>query len=68
MQSIDKTNRHSINSKTITKHERKSEFIMSSFEIENHVAIITGSAQGMGKEIAKRLLEAGARVCISDIR
>ena len=40
----------------------------STFEIENHVAIITGSAQGMGKEIAKRLLEAGARVCISDIR
>ena len=66
MQSID--NRHIINSKTITKHEIKSEFIMSSFEIENHVAIITGSAQGMGKEIAKRLLEAGAKVCISDVR
>ena len=66
MQSID--NRHSINSKTITKHERKLEFIMSSFEIENHVAIITGSAQGMGKEIAKRLLKAGAKVCISDVR
>ena len=66
MQSID--NRHIINSKTITKHEIKSEFIMSSFEIENHVAIITGSAQGMGKEIAKRLLKAGAKVCISDVR
>jgi len=41
---------------------------MNSLKVENHVAIITGSAQGMGKEIAKRLLEAGARVCISDIR
>ena len=30
--------------------------------------MITGSAQGLGKAFARRLLEGGARVCISDIR
>ena len=40
---------------------------MAAFETKNHIAIITGSAQGMGKEFARQLLEAGARVCISDI-
>ena len=40
---------------------------MNTFETKDHIAIITGSAQGMGKEFARQLLEAGARVCISDI-
>ena len=40
---------------------------MSNFAIQDHVAIITGSAQGFGKEFAIRLLEAGSKVCISDV-
>ena len=32
---------------------------MKSFKIQDHVAIITGSAQGFGKEFAKRLLILG---------
>ena len=40
---------------------------MSFFEIKDHIAIITGSAQGFGKEFAKRLLQSGAKVCISDV-
>jgi len=35
--------------------------------MENHVAIITGSARGFGKEFAIRLLEKGGKVCISDV-
>ena len=38
---------------------------MTSFE--NHVTIITGSAQGFGKEFAIRLLQKGGKVCISDV-
>ena len=37
------------------------------FEVKNKVAIITGSAQGLGKEFARRLLEKGGKVCLSDI-
>ena len=37
------------------------------FEVKNEIAIITGSAQGFGKEFAKRLLQKGAKVCISDV-
>ena len=37
------------------------------FDIKNQVSIITGSAQGFGKEFAKRLLENGAKVCLSDV-
>ena len=33
----------------------------------NKVAIITGSAQGLGKAFAARLLEVGVKVCISDV-
>ena len=36
-------------------------------DLDNKVAIITGSAQGLGKAFAVRILEAGARVCISDV-
>jgi len=31
------------------------------------VAIITGSAGGLGKEFSHRLLKLGARVCLSDV-
>ena len=36
-------------------------------DICDKVAIITGSAQGLGRAFAVRLLEAGVRVCLSDI-
>ena len=37
------------------------------YDIKGRIVIITGSAQGMGKEFAKRFLENGAKVCLSDI-
>ena len=37
------------------------------FDVRDQIAIISGSAQGFGKEFAKRLLRKGAKVCISDI-
>ena len=40
---------------------------MMGFDVQNKVCIVTGSAQGIGKEIARRLLNQGAKVCISDI-
>ncbi len=36
-------------------------------DVTNRVAVIPGSAQGLGKAFAASLLEAGARVCLSDI-
>ena len=36
-------------------------------EYKDKVAIITGSAGGLGKEFAKRLLQKGCKVCLSDI-
>ena len=36
-------------------------------DLHNKVAIITGSAQGLGKAFAARLLEVGGKVCISDV-
>ena len=43
---------------------KQSESIM---DLVNKVAIITGSAQGLGKAFAARLLEVGVKVCISDV-
>ena len=37
-------------------------------DVSNKVCVITGSAQGLGKAFAVRLLSAGARVCISDLK
>merc|ERR1712106_322053 len=37
-------------------------------DVEGKVVIITGSAQGLGKAFAARLLNAGAKVCLSDLR
>ena len=34
---------------------------------KDKVAIVTGSAGGLGKEFAKRLLDHGCKVCLSDI-
>ena len=36
-------------------------------DVRGKVSIITGSAQGLGKAFAARLLEAGGNVCISDV-
>ena len=37
------------------------------FDIKNRNVIITGAAQGLGKEFARRLLLKGCKVCLSDI-
>jgi len=36
-------------------------------DVKGRCAVITGSAQGLGKAFAVRLLEAGAKVCLSDV-
>ena len=36
--------------------------------VKDKVCIVTGSAQGLGKAFAVKLLEAGAKVCISDLK
>ncbi len=38
-----------------------------SFNFKNRTAVITGGAQGFGLDIAKRLLNSGAKVIIWDI-
>ena len=35
--------------------------------LNNKRAVVTGAAQGIGKEIVARLLKSGCKVCISDI-
>ena len=37
------------------------------FELTGRRLIITGAAQGFGKEFARRLLQENCSVCISDI-
>ena len=37
------------------------------YDVNGSRAIITGSAQGFGKEFALRLLQKGCKVCLSDI-
>ena len=37
------------------------------YDVDKKIAIITGSARGLGKEFAIRLLEKGAKVCISNV-
>ena len=37
------------------------------YEANGKICIVTGSARGMGKEFAQRLLKKGSKVCISDI-
>src|SRR5688572_23458925 len=35
--------------------------------LQNRVAVVTGAASGIGREIAKKFAQAGARVVVSDI-
>lgn len=37
------------------------------FSLEGRVALVTGSAQGLGNTIARGMLEAGARIVLSDV-
>jgi len=37
------------------------------FPVKDKVCLVTGSGKSIGKEVAKRLLESGAKVCVSDI-
>ena len=36
-------------------------------DVHDTLCIITGSAKGLGKEFAERLLKKGSKVCISDL-
>jgi len=40
--------------------------IMTPHRLENHVAVVTGAGQGLGKAIARRLGQEGARVAVVD--
>jgi len=37
-------------------------------ELKGRLVVITGSAQGLGKAFARRLLQDGAKVCLSDVQ
>lgn len=37
------------------------------FDVKGKAVIVTGSAQGFGREFADRLLDKGAKVVISDV-
>merc|ERR1712126_583858 len=43
-------------------------FYSDNMQVRDAVCLVTGSAQGLGKAFAVRLLAAGAKVCISDVR
>jgi len=36
-------------------------------DVKNKIVVITGSAMGLGKAFAEKLLQEGAKVCLSDI-
>ena len=36
-------------------------------DVKDKIALVTGSARGFGKEFAIRLLQKGAKVCLSDV-
>ena len=38
------------------------------FSLEGRVALVTGSAQGIGRAIALNLAEGGARIALTDMR
>ncbi len=37
------------------------------FDVNGRRAIVTGGARGFGREFARRLLQKGCKVCISDV-
>ena len=37
------------------------------YEVSGRTCLVTGSARGLGKEFAERLLRKGGKVCISDV-
>jgi NAD(P)-dependent dehydrogenase (short-subunit alcohol dehydrogenase family) len=50
---------------TVRRQNNGQEGAMSLFDLDGKVAVITGSSKGIGKAIAERLAEHGARVAIS---
>jgi len=41
--------------------------LLKMFDVKNKRAVITGGAQGFGKEFGIRLAGAGCRVCLADL-
>lgn len=39
---------------------------MNNIDLNGHVAVVTGGAQGIGRAVAERLIASGARVCLWD--